>query len=51
VDLGLGPGKRLPFAKELGETSLAFLLHPTMTSYDVAKTCDVVAKVCKAATQ
>jgi dTDP-4-amino-4,6-dideoxygalactose transaminase len=51
VDLGLAPKERLPFAKELGETSLAFLLHPTMTSSDVAKTCEVVAKVCKAATQ
>lgn len=28
---GLGPKERLPVARELGETSLMFLVHPTLT--------------------
>jgi dTDP-4-amino-4,6-dideoxygalactose transaminase len=48
-DLGLGPKERLPVAKDLGETSLAFLVHPTLTSADIAKTCEVVSQVCRAA--
>jgi dTDP-4-amino-4,6-dideoxygalactose transaminase len=29
------PGRRLPVAKELGETSLMFLVHPTLSEDDV----------------
>lgn len=32
----LGPRKRLPVAQELGETSIAFLTHPTLTPRDIA---------------
>ena len=28
---GLGPAERFPVARELGETSLMFLVHPTLT--------------------
>ncbi len=35
VDLGLGPKERLPNAKLLGETSLMFLVHPTLTTDDI----------------
>ena len=31
VDAGFGPAERLPVARELGETSLMFLVHPTLT--------------------
>ena len=31
-DAGLAPVERLPVAQELGETSLMFLVHPTITS-------------------
>jgi len=36
---------RLPVAKELGETSLMFLVHPTLTGKDIADTCSAVRKV------
>ena len=39
------PKERLPVAKELGETSLMFLVHPTLTSEEVAKTGDVLRDV------
>ncbi|HBG05034.1 MAG TPA: aminotransferase [Geobacter sp.] len=42
---GLRPDKRLPVAKELGETSLMFLVHPTLSDADMADTCRAVAKV------
>ena len=39
------PGTRLPVAKELGETSLMFLVHPTLTRKDISDTCLAVRKV------
>ena len=39
------PDKRLPVAKELGETSLMFLVHPTLTTDEVNKTCDIISEV------
>ncbi len=45
TNLGLGPRERLPVAKELGETSLMFLVHPTMTAEDTAKVADIAKKV------
>lgn len=45
VDLRLGPVQRLPTARQLGETSLMFLVHPTLTSDEMAWTCDVVSGV------
>ena len=30
-DAGLSPAERLPFARELGDTSLMFLVHTTIT--------------------
>lgn len=43
--------KRLPVAKLLGETSLCFLLHPTMTSLQIDKTIFAVRKVMQHATK
>jgi dTDP-4-amino-4,6-dideoxygalactose transaminase len=39
------PKKRLPVAKELGETSLMFLVHPTLRIEDIEKTCEVIQGV------
>lgn len=36
------PNDRLPLAKELGETSLMFLVHPTLGLEDIEKTCKVI---------
>jgi len=42
---GMRPVNRLPIARELGETSLMFLVHPTLTGSEIEKTCDVLCKV------
>jgi len=42
---GFRPKERLPVAKELGETSLMFLVHPTLTKEEIKKTCDVLTEV------
>ncbi|WP_239394065.1 DegT/DnrJ/EryC1/StrS aminotransferase family protein [Frankia sp. CiP3] len=41
----LRPPVRLPVARELGETSLAFLVHPTIDLTDIADVADAVEKV------
>ena len=46
---GLCPAKRLPVAKELGETSLMFLVHPTLNESDMNDVCKAVHKVMSAA--
>ena len=43
---GFRPEKRLPVAKELGETSLMFLCHPTLTQDEIDLTCRVIKEVC-----
>ena len=45
----LRPAERLMVAKELGETSLMFLVHPTLSETDMHDTCRAVAKVLDAA--
>jgi dTDP-4-amino-4,6-dideoxygalactose transaminase len=45
AESGLQPAKRLPVAKELGETSLMFLVHPTLTTTDMTAVADAVEKV------
>lgn len=42
---GFRPKERLPVAKELGETSLMFLVHPTLTDVEISKTCEVISRV------
>ena len=39
------PKERLSVAKKLGETSLMFLVHPTLTEEEIQKTCDVLIEV------
>ncbi|MBO9591132.1 DegT/DnrJ/EryC1/StrS aminotransferase family protein [Devosia sp.] len=48
---GWRPLNRLPVARELGETSLAFLVHPTLTDAEIEKTCRVVNDVLGRATR
>lgn len=42
---GWRPKERLPVAKKLGETSLMFLVHPTLTEEEIEKTCGVIQAV------
>jgi dTDP-4-amino-4,6-dideoxygalactose transaminase len=44
-------GQRLPAAKELGENSLVFQVHPTLTPNDVRHTCSVIEQVMGLAAQ
>ena len=46
---GFRPKDRLPIAKELGETSLMFLVHPTLTMEEIELTCSVIMEVAKLA--
>lgn len=39
------PKARLPTAKELGETALMFLCHPTLSSSEIDKTCKAIQRV------
>jgi len=48
---GWRPETRLPVAQELGETSLMFLVHPTLTAEEIAKTCRVIQGVLEQAGQ
>lgn len=40
---------RLPVARELGETSLCFLVHPTLSQSAVESCCDVISEVLREA--
>lgn len=46
---GWRPAERLPIAKELGETSLMFLVHPTLTTKEIELTCNTLSEVMKLA--
>jgi dTDP-4-amino-4,6-dideoxygalactose transaminase len=43
------PSKRLPVAKKLGETSLMFLVHPTLTQADIDRTTAALTDVMRQA--
>jgi len=43
--------ERLPIAKQLGETSLMLLVHPTLSDEHIALTCQTVEKVMSQATK
>jgi dTDP-4-amino-4,6-dideoxygalactose transaminase len=47
----LRPPERLPVAKDLGETALMFLVHPTLSDEDMQDTLDAVEKVLASATR
>jgi len=46
---GFRPQARLPAARELGETSLMFLVHPTLSDEEIAKTCRAIESVMRQA--
>lgn len=48
---GWRPETRLAVAKELGETSLMFMVHPTLTEAEIDKTCDVICSVMQQASK
>jgi dTDP-4-amino-4,6-dideoxygalactose transaminase len=48
---GWRPAERLPVARQLGETSLMFLIHPTLTAVEVEKTCQTIDHVLKMASR
>lgn len=48
---GYRPAEPLPVARELGETSMMFLVHPTLAEAEIAKTCAVLQQVMGLATQ
>ena len=47
----LRPQARLPVAKELGETSLMFMVHPTLSEENILVTCRAVQRVMLEAAQ
>jgi dTDP-4-amino-4,6-dideoxygalactose transaminase len=47
---GWRPAERLPQARALGETSLAFLVHPTLTDEEVERYCEAIDAVARQAT-
>jgi dTDP-4-amino-4,6-dideoxygalactose transaminase len=46
---GFRPASSLPVAKELGETSLMFLVHPTLEDEHINRTITAIHKVMAAA--
>ena len=42
---GWRPVNRLTMAQQLGETSLMFLVHPTLTDAEITQTCDAIRVV------
>ncbi|MFY0990307.1 DegT/DnrJ/EryC1/StrS family aminotransferase [Halomonas sp. C05BenzN] len=42
---GWRPARPLPVARELGDTSLMFLCHPTLTEAEIDRTCAVLGEV------
>lgn len=48
---GWQPAERLPVARELGETSLMFLVHPTLSMEHMQATADVVEQVMQEASR
>ncbi|GHG41396.1 aminotransferase [Deinococcus indicus] len=51
LDAGYGPQERLPVAQELGDTSLMFLVHPTLSELDMQRATDIVDIVMSQAQQ
>ncbi|MGB3290155.1 MAG: DegT/DnrJ/EryC1/StrS aminotransferase family protein [Burkholderiaceae bacterium] len=50
-ETGLRPARRFAVAKELGETSLMFLVHPTLTEAEIDRTCSALVSVMGDATR
>lgn len=48
---GWRPAARLPVARQLGESSVMFLVHPTLTAAEVEKTCQTIHHVLEMASR
>jgi dTDP-4-amino-4,6-dideoxygalactose transaminase len=48
---GWRPAERLPVAQQLGETTLMWLVHPTLTTDNMKRTADVVSRVLQEASR
>jgi dTDP-4-amino-4,6-dideoxygalactose transaminase len=48
---GWRPSERLPAARELGENSVMFLVHPTLSNGEIRKTCGAIEDVLKQASK
>jgi dTDP-4-amino-4,6-dideoxygalactose transaminase len=48
-ETGWRPAERLPVARSLGEASIMFLVHPTLTLAEIEKTCAVIQLVMRRA--
>lgn len=44
-DTGWRPAARLPVAKDLGESSLMLLVHPTLSEFEMERTCNALDEV------
>jgi dTDP-4-amino-4,6-dideoxygalactose transaminase len=51
TDRGWGPSARLPVARALGETSLMFMVHPTLSDAAIEKTASITREVIARATR
>ena len=49
-DAGMAPKERLPVARELGETSLMFMVHPTLMADEIKFMCTALVQVMEEAT-
>ena len=49
VDKNLNPKERLPIAKELGETSIMFQIHPSINSNEMEDYCNTIDSIFKKA--
>jgi dTDP-4-amino-4,6-dideoxygalactose transaminase len=47
ADTDWRPEERLPVARKLGDRSLMFLIHPSLTAKEIEKTCTVLVDVMK----
>lgn len=48
-DTSFRPAKPLPVARELGQSSLMFLVHPTLTENEIERACSAIKQVMKEA--
>jgi dTDP-4-amino-4,6-dideoxygalactose transaminase len=48
---GWQPAERLPMARHMGESSVMFLIHPTLTATEIERTCYVIGQVLEAASR
>jgi dTDP-4-amino-4,6-dideoxygalactose transaminase len=48
---GWRPNERLPVARQLGESSVMFFIHPTLTASEIEKTCQTIQHVLEMASR